>query len=103
MLFSAAMRRGKPLSEPAADNHAAKPAAESPLSLNRLRQAFAAMLGDQGAERNPRDAQPGEGDATQADPLSSGSVPTAQCEINPRSVVEAMLFVGRPDNGPIAA
>ena len=25
------------------------------------------------------------------------------CAINPRSVVESMLFVGRPDNGPISA
>src|SRR5262249_52763589 len=29
--------------------------------------------------------------------------PVRACEINARTVVEAMLFVGRPDNGPLSA
>ena len=31
------------------------------------------------------------------------SVANSPCEINPRSVVEAILFVGRPDNGSTSA
>jgi segregation and condensation protein B len=30
-------------------------------------------------------------------------LPLELCEISPRSVVEAMLFVGRPDNRPVSA
>lgn len=86
-------------------NAAPSPAAEqSPLSLSRLRAAFAQMLGtgeqgaggkDQGDERTPRSppGHPRSGSAPGADP----------CEINPRTVVEAMLFVGRPDDHPFSA
>jgi segregation and condensation protein B len=45
--------------------------------------------------------------SNQASPkLESGSpreIASRACEINPRTVVEAMLFVGRPDNGPLSA
>ena len=33
----------------------------------------------------------------------SEKLPYVRCEINARTVVEAMLFVGRPDNGPLSA
>jgi len=62
----------------------------SPLSLNRLRDAFAAML-----------KPPGDGRSEPGSRLSEEASPP--CEISPRSVVEAMLFVGRPDNGPMSA
>jgi segregation and condensation protein B len=68
---------------------------ESTLSLNRLREAFASMLGQPDArksESKPNEKQPA---AARAASLQS-SVP---CEVNPRSIAEAMLFVGRPDNG----
>jgi segregation and condensation protein B len=74
-------------------------AGTSPLSLSRLRAAFASMLGpqeDQGArseERAEQSAASRQNSATCTDP----------CEINPRSVVEAMLFVGRPDGRPYSA
>jgi segregation and condensation protein B len=69
---------------------------ESPLSLSRLREAFAAMLGGQGAEGSKqRDRDDGSKGV-----LAPRSQPSAPCEISPRSVAEAMLFVGRPDNGP---
>ncbi|HEX5471953.1 MAG TPA: SMC-Scp complex subunit ScpB [Lacipirellulaceae bacterium] len=73
--------------------------AESPLSLSRLREAFAAMLGEQGARGR------GQGDVVGEEEISTSPCgpPVAQCEINPRSVVEAMLFVGRPDNGSYSA
>ncbi len=62
---------------------------EAPLSLSRLRQAFASMLGEQGSA------------SKEDDQLNAPETPLpARCDVNPRSVVEAMLFVGRPDNGP---
>src|SRR5262249_45104101 len=79
----------------------AESARESPLSLNRLREAFAAMMG--------RQESPNASDLSTRDDRASSdggpSVPLqdAPCEINPRSVVEAMLFVGRPDNGSISS
>ncbi len=78
-----------------------EPARESPLSLNRLREAFAAMMGRQdvsNAADSTKQADPS--DLNSGLPLSSRDAP---CEINPRSVVESMLFVGRPDNGSISS
>ncbi len=68
-------------------------AGESPLSLGRLREAFATMLGERGAGS--------EGREQVASPQSPAPSPPV-CEISPRSVVEAMLFVGRPDNRPLS-
>src|SRR4029079_13935426 len=34
---------------------------------------------------------------------ASEPTPVRNCEINARTVVEAMLFVGRPDNGPLSS
>src|SRR5918996_599454 len=72
---------------------------QSPLSLSRLREAFVVMLGVRGGEQqeatSPRAAQYG----AKAEQLPAVSEP----EISPRSVVEAMLFVGQPDNRPISA
>lgn len=54
-----------------------------PLSLDRLRNAFAEMLKPQGEE--------------------GSSAPLREEASRPRSVVEVMLFVGRPDNSPMSA
>lgn len=102
---SAAMQSDRP---PGSECSIGQPSAgaAAPLSLSRLREAFAAMLAPQrdekpaatdsrasaGPDRAADDGSPGEA-ALQADP----------CEINPRSVVEAMLFVGRPDGGSLSA
>ena len=94
------MRRGKPTSEPADNDAPANAPSESPLSLSRLRDAFAAMLG------GPKDEKPASkervAEQLRNSQLRSSPLPL-RCEINPRSVVEAMLFVGRPDNGPLSA
>ncbi len=86
---------------------------ESPLSLSRLRQAFAAMLGEEAAGSGEQAAgnrdrgipitEYGVQGTEQAERLASRSSLPAPCEINPRSVVEALLFVGRPDNGPFSS
>jgi segregation and condensation protein B len=71
----------------------------SPLSLNRLREAFAAMLGSSEQPASNSD-EPEESPAPSPQSLAPSADP---CEINPRSVVEAILFVGRPDNGTFSA
>ena len=54
MIFFAAMRRGKPASETADGQSGSETTRlasnDSPLSLSRLREAFAAMLGEPAAE-----------------------------------------------------
>jgi segregation and condensation protein B len=96
VIFFASMRKGK-LSSTQADNESSP--SQSPLSLGRLREAFAAMLGEQGAGGR----EPGVRTESQTDSPTPRPLPPAACEISPRSVVEAMLFVGRPDNRPVSA
>lgn len=77
---------------------------QPPLSLHRLREAFAQMLhprppSDPAAQRVVE--HPPEGsEPIVIDDLAMEHDP---CEISPRSVVEAMLFVGRPDNRALSA
>lgn len=105
-MFRAMDKRKQP-TPPAEENSSAKPPNESPLSLSRLREAFAAMLGEQGAGGHPEGTRHGAGsEQTTAVLTPSSPLPAPRevpCEINPRSVVEAMLFVGRPDNRPLSA
>ncbi|MFO0789612.1 MAG: SMC-Scp complex subunit ScpB [Pirellulales bacterium] len=83
---------------PPASSDSAAPR-ESPLSLSRLREAFAAMLGGpaRSEERGARSESSKKGPAV---PPPTRPV---KIEICPRSVVESILFVGRPDNGAISA
>ena len=95
------MRKGKPMSKPANAEARGDTAKEPPLSLNRLRDAFAAMFGGAN-EENPvttrtQDCREGLGNG------GFGETALRGCEINARTVVEAILFVGRPDNGPLSA
>jgi segregation and condensation protein B len=81
----------------------------SPLSLSRLRDAFAAMLGTQAGEPEETGTQYSvQSTASEAlpaprSPLLAPRSPFPAPEINPRSVVEALLFIGRPDNQPFTA
>jgi segregation and condensation protein B len=83
----------------------AEPADQSPLSLNRLREAFATMLGEQDSGSREQGAGTGRVGtahypaANDKDTHGGQCPPYAACEISPRSVAEAILFVGRPDNG----
>jgi segregation and condensation protein B len=89
----------------AAQSPATQPRAveQSPLSLNRLRAAFAQMLGagEQAAPNN----EPGEkARGNRSNPSPPPPAPAVDpCEINPRTVVESMLFVGRPTGEPFSA
>lgn len=97
-LSFANMRKPKSNSPPANDQQRDE-SNGSPLSLNRLREAFAAMLGEQGAGSREQ----GDRSEDAIETPAPRSLPPAPCEISPRSVVEAMLFVGRPDNGFISS
>src|SRR6185436_17248862 len=57
----------------------------------------AAMLGEQGAGSRE------QGEVSDVETLAPRSPLPAPCEINPRSVVEAMLFVGQPDSRALSA
>jgi segregation and condensation protein B len=94
------MGRGKPASQPVDENAPVNAPSESPLSLSRLRDAFAAMLGD------PKDEKQAAASSRVSPKIANGTFEETAvrgCEINARTVVEAMLFVGRPDNGPLSA
>jgi segregation and condensation protein B len=110
------MRKQRPHENPAANAPTDQLGAEtprlatsgSPLSLSRLREAFAAMLGEGGQESRDDAASPHSREpvspargrvSPKLDRSSLEETALLDCEINPRSVVEAMLFVGRPDNG----
>jgi segregation and condensation protein B len=93
------MARDRQPKPPAKEAAAPAPAAEqSPLSLNRLRAAFAQMLGTE--QQATKSKEPGANPTPRSVPPTSISDP---CEINPRTVVEATLFVGRPDNTPFSS
>jgi segregation and condensation protein B len=95
-----------PSESPSLDDNAlcaSKPPDSSPLSLSRLRDAFAQMLG--GGPSSDTSSVADVDSNHREQPQSPKQIPPASnaCEISPRSVVEAMLFVGRPDNGSFAA
>ncbi len=64
-----------------------KDSAAAPLSANRLRAAFARMLGQPGDDEAPVEVVPPAGADT----------------VTPEGVVEAILFVGHPDGGAYPA
>lgn len=76
------------------------------LSLEQLNQAFAQMLGggDNPYEAAPVEAPtPAEAALAEIEPTLSPSSDDDHCEINPRSILEAMLFVGDSQNQPLVA
>jgi segregation and condensation protein B len=92
------------IAHPPADQPAApSEAGESPLSLRRLRNAFAAMLKPEDGSRFSAVGSRQENIAANNRQPAADCPANDACEIGPRSVVEAMLFVGRPDDGPMTA
>jgi segregation and condensation protein B len=108
--MSRSAARRKNAAEHLIDDSFRQPREEEGLSLESIGQAFAEILstGDD-PYRAPPDAD--------ADPLidvanepcvpgafdANSSADDASCEISPRSILEAMLFVGTPDNEPLSA
>jgi hypothetical protein len=87
-----------------------QPREEEGLSLESIGQAFAEMLatGDDpylsppDADSDPLLAAASETVATSATEVMSVAA-DASCALSPRTILEAMLFVGTPDNQPLAA
>ncbi|MFV1966192.1 MAG: SMC-Scp complex subunit ScpB [Pirellulaceae bacterium] len=84
-----------------------QPAEESGLSLDDLSAAFAKMI-DRGADpyerRAPKPSSPTE-DAPPESllPQDEEEDASAACDVSPRSILEAMLFVGDPNNEPLTS
>jgi segregation and condensation protein B len=94
-----------------------EPRTSAGLSLDRLTKAFAAMLGTPRGETPaestaveggaPRSGGPIDEDAAalieiDASPdLDHESRSEAGCRVDPSTILEAMLFVGMPDGGPV--
>lgn len=71
-------------------------------SLDTLSQAFAAAMGRQLPE--PEDAVKPEEPATPSKKKRQKKTPAIEaCPISPKSILEAILFVGHPENEPITA
>jgi segregation and condensation protein B len=96
--------------EPLGTDSFRQPRDEEGLSLESIGQAFAEMLatGDD-TYSAPADAEAdtlldvaNDGDAHALPDVVATGV-DATCEISPRSILEAMLFVGTPDNQPLSA
>ncbi|HEY5312204.1 MAG TPA: SMC-Scp complex subunit ScpB [Pirellulales bacterium] len=79
-------------------------AADGGLSLDELNQAFAQLLGS-GLDPYDATATADAPDVAEADEPAEPPVADADtaCEITPRSILEAMLFVGHPSNEPLSA
>jgi segregation and condensation protein B len=85
-----------------------QPPAEEGLSLDQLSQAYAQVLGQGGQpyEKSPSpekvedvDDQPPE----ELDPLAEHEEADDGCQLTPKSILEAMLFVGHPHNQPLTS
>ncbi len=76
-------------------------APEEPISLEKLSDAFAEMLSEDGdATREDKGSDETGGEAS-GDDESSAENADDSCPISPQTVVEALLFVGHPENLPL--
>jgi segregation and condensation protein B len=79
-------------------------AGDDELSLDQLSRTYARLIGDAGsppaARGEPAPDAHAETDAPDDCLLTEDERP---CELSPRSILEAMLFVGHPDNQPLTA
>ncbi len=93
---------------PPDDGHgeqAAEPESQPAISLDQLTNAFAEMLGTGDDAQSP-EAGSSDPSATATDEQRAGGAFGAEdedCDVTPRSILEAMLFVGHPTNEPLSA
>ena len=95
------------------------PSSEHGLPLDELTQAYAQLIarGDDPYTPLPdpdagpaailddeleQGDEPAEGQADVAEPPDP-ALPEAECEVSPRTILEAMLFVGHPENQPLTS
>jgi segregation and condensation protein B len=80
----------------------AAPPADGGLSIDRLAQAFAAMMGQAEAEADPP-IEPAAVVEVDASPDLDAEPENADGPVNPRSILEALLFVGLPGGRPLSS
>jgi segregation and condensation protein B len=82
-----------------------QPAVDSGLALDRLSAAFAEMLSGGDDPYQAPAEEPAEMDlaADLADRSGAEGPPTDECELTPRTILEAMLFVGTKGNLPLTS
>jgi segregation and condensation protein B len=74
------------------------PPADSGLSIDRLAQAFAAMMGT----ADPY-SEPAADDAESVVRVDASPDEDASCRVSPLTILEAMLFVGLPGGRPVTS
>ncbi len=81
------------------------PEDEQGLSLEELSQTYAQILnkGQATLPVNNGDALTSAAESQSFDPLEEDLAESDACPVTPISILEAVLFVGRPDNSPISA
>jgi segregation and condensation protein B len=95
-------------STPPVEGLSPDPEEDQGLSLEELGEAYAALLNPQRADPYPEDDEAAEtdaaADAATEEPLRvlAGS-DDAACQITPRTIVEALLFVGNPVGEPLTS
>lgn len=87
------------------------PQDEPPMSAESLSAAFARLLGGETISQGDAGALGNAGSAGDAGPappglggpMANSAEPDHRCQIGPSSLLEAMLFVGDPDNKPLSS
>jgi segregation and condensation protein B len=80
------------------------PPADGGLSIDRLAQAFAAMMGTESPDSRAGTEESGGVVHVDASPdLDEATDDDATCRVNPASILEALLFVGLPGGRPISS
>ena len=82
-----------------------QPAVDTGLSLDKLSAAFAEMLSGGDDPYQPPAEEPAEMDlaADLSDTADDEPAPADDCELTPRTILEAMLFVGTKGNTPLTS
>jgi segregation and condensation protein B len=70
-------------------------------SLDRLSQAFAEAMGRSSAELGSGDQPPAETPAKDVEKTTEEVEDSDTCPVSPKTILEAILFVGHPENEPI--
>jgi segregation and condensation protein B len=104
-LGSPQMAKRKPQPAPAEPAATFQAPADGGLSIDRLAQAFAAMMGTQDPYAAPAAAAPVDVVHVDASPDLDDQSTSADdaCRVNPASILEALLFVGLPGGKPLSS
>jgi segregation and condensation protein B len=80
---------------------------EQGLSLEELSQTYSQLLNKSGASEQPSSDfdvhSAAEAETTDFNPHDEEPADSDACPVTPTSILESVLFVGRPDNSPISA